>query len=114
MRMVDRAGFLALPAGTFFVKAGSRWAFGGLCIKDDNAGDNDWYELDPAGIASDDTGEWLDRLEEMERAGASYPMQDAVARDGLYEDGALFLIYERDDLLRLRDMVDVAIALEAA
>lgn len=113
MRLVDRKAFLILPSGTFYVKAGTRWSFGGLCIKGDNAGDNDWWEMDPAGIASDDSGQWLDRLDEMWRDGASYPMQDAVCRDGLYEEKALFLIFERDDLLRLRGMVDAVLEVTA-
>jgi hypothetical protein len=55
--------------------------------------------------------EAADRLDEMLERGASFPMEDAVSRDGLHEEDALFLVFEKDDLLKLRDMIDKAISL---
>lgn len=109
MRVVDRKTFLALPPGTAYCK-GAKWYFNGLCFKHENAGTNDWYGFDPAWVDGNDSGECFDRLEEMAERGASYPMQDSISRDGLFDADALFLVFERDDLLRLREMVDEAIA----
>lgn len=108
MRVVDRDTFLTLPAGTIYCK-GTRWIFGGLNMKHENCGKNDWYAADPAWVDGADSSECLDRLEEMLAKGASYPMQDSICRDGLFNDEAVFLIYERADLLILRGWIDTAL-----
>lgn len=108
MRVVDRATFLALPPGTIYCK-GVRWAFEGLNVKQETAGSNDWYALDPAWVDGHDSGECIDRLEEMLAKGASYPMQDSACRDGLFDADAVFLIFERADLLTLRAWIDAAL-----
>lgn len=108
MRLVDRKTFLALPEGTIYAK-GKPWAFEGLNIKDENAGSNDWWYLEPCWIESAGSHEHFDFLEEMQTKGASYPMQESISRDGLYDDDAIFLVFERADLLRLRGMIDKAI-----
>jgi hypothetical protein len=110
MRCVDRKTFLSLPAGTIYCK-GKQWFFEGLCIKGDSIGDIDWYEHDPAWVDADDSGEAFDRLEKMLTAGASFPMQDSECRDALFDKEAIFLIFERDDLQKLRGYVDTALNL---
>ncbi len=109
MRIVDRKTFLALPEGTVFAK-GKPFAFGGLTFKHENAGRNDWWELEPNGIEAHHSGELFDRYELMLSRGASFPMVESVVRDGLYDDNAIFLVFERDDLARLRDMIDKALS----
>lgn len=108
MRLVDRKTFLALPEGTIYAK-GKPWAFESLNIKDENAGSNDWWYFEPCWIESAGSHEHFDFLEEMQTKGTSYPMQESISRDGLYDDDAIFLVFERADLLRLRDMIDKAI-----
>lgn len=109
MKIVDRKTFLALPEGTIYAK-GVPWSFEGLSIKDENAGSNDWWYLEPCWVEANDSSEVFDRLTEMQERGASYPMQTSITRDGLYDEDAIFLVFERDDLLKLREMVDKAIA----
>jgi hypothetical protein len=109
MKVVDRKTFLGLPAGTFYCK-GVQWAFQTICIKDDNSGENDWYEFNPAWINEDSTT-CFDSLAEMLERGTSRPMQDTICRDGCFDEEAIFLIFERDDLLKLREKIDVAMAL---
>lgn len=109
MKVVDRKTFLQLPAGTAYAK-GKEWYFGGLEFKHENAGSNDWWSLEPTWIESEGSHESFDLLEKMLKDGASVQMIDSITRDGLYDDDAIFLIFEKNDLLRLRDMIDAAIA----
>lgn len=109
MRAVNRKTFLSLPAGTIYCK-GVRWAFDGLCIKDDSL-ENDWIYLDPAWPSSHDSGEACDILETSLATGSSFPCEDAMGRDGCFTDDAVFLIFEKDDLLALRSYIDRAIDL---
>jgi hypothetical protein len=110
MKIYRRKQFLQLPVGTIYAK-GERWCFGSLHIKHDTTDYGDWWSLDPCWIAANDSGEAADRLDEMLDKGASFPMEDAVSRDGLHEEDALFLVFERDDLLQLRDVIDKAISI---
>lgn len=109
MRVVDRKTFLTLPAGTIYCK-GVRWAFEGLCIKDDSLG-NDWIYLDPAWPSAHDSGEAVDLLEGSLETGSSFPCEDDMGRDGCFTEDAVFLIFEKDDLMSLRDHVNAALAL---
>jgi hypothetical protein len=104
MRVVDRKTFLGLPEGTFYCK-GERWCFDDMCLKGESLS-NDWFYLSFNWIESDDSGMAFDRLEDMAANGASYPMEDAWTRDGCFDDDALFLVFERDDLERLRGLID--------
>ena len=108
MRIYGRKEFLKLPAGTAYFK-GKRWHFDGLTFKGDSLR-NDWFETDPGWIDGKGSGECFDRLEEMLTDGASYPMQGVERRDGCYDDDDLFLVPERDDLLKLREWIDAAIS----
>lgn len=108
MRVYNRAEFLKLPAGTIFAKS-KQWYFNGLAIKDETAGD-DWWELNPAWIDGEGSHVWFDRLAEMLVKGTSYPMDDSIGRDGMYDADAIFLIFEKADLEKLRGYIDAAIS----
>jgi hypothetical protein len=110
MRIYRRKEFLELPEGTIYAK-GEPWCFGPLEIKHDTTDYGDWWSLDPCWIEANDSSEAVDRLDQMLEHGASYPMQDAISRDGLHEADALFLVFEKDDLMRLRGMIDKAMNL---
>lgn len=114
MRILRRKEFLALPAGTIYAK-GKEWYFNGLEIKHETTGikGDDWWSLDPAWIegTGDGPGGWFDTLEKMLETGASHPMDDSISRDGYFESDALFLIFEKGDLLTLREFIDRAIEL---
>jgi hypothetical protein len=111
MKVVDRKTFLALPAGTIYAK-GEPWAFGGLCIKAETTG-NDWYYTDPAWVeaGNGDIGDAVDALEAGLRDGVSVPGEQNIGRDGCYDDGAVFLVWEAADLEWLREQVDAALRL---
>jgi hypothetical protein len=111
MRIYRRKEFLRLPEGTVYAK-GKPWYFGALSIKHDTTDYGDWWSLDPCWISANDSSEAVDRLEAMLEEGASHPMEDSIGRDGLIqEEDALFLVFEKDDLLKLREMIDKAISL---
>lgn len=109
MRVVDRKTFLELPEGTVYCK-GEEWSFDGLTFKFETCGTNDWWSMDPAWVDGKDPIECVDRLEEMKNDGASYPMQISIGRDGCFDKDAMFLVFEREDLLKLRDLIDKGIS----
>lgn len=108
MRVLNRADFLKSPAGTIYAK-GVQWAFEGLSIKADTLG-NDWVCLEPAWVSAHDSGEAFDRLEQMLHNGASFPAEDSFGRDGYFDDGAIFLVFERGDLETLQSHILAALA----
>jgi hypothetical protein len=111
MKIVNRQKFLDLPPGTFFSE-GRQWYFETLKIKGDtfHGGTGDFGELDPAWVASETGPDAFDRLNEMLANGSSYPMEDAMGRNGMFEADALYLVFEKADLLQLREMIDEAVA----
>jgi hypothetical protein len=112
MRVVNRKTFLALPAGTIYCK-GVRWAFDSLSIKDDSLA-NDWFYLDPAWPSAQDCGEACELLGNSLETGSSFACEDAIGRDGCFDEDAVFLIFEKDDLTTLRSYIDRAIDLGQA
>lgn len=109
MRVVNRKTFLSLPVGTIYCK-GFEWTFESLCVKGETLEFNDWFLLDPSWI-DEDSSTCFESLGEMLERGTSRPMQDTICRDGCYDDGAIFLVFEKADLHKLREMIDTAIAL---
>lgn len=111
MRVMNKADFLKLPPGVAYC-CGKKWYFYSLNFKGDSIPDTvgDWYELDPAWVDGHDSGECFDRLTDMLEKGASYPMQDSECRNGLYEDDDIFLVFEKADLLKLKEWIDAAIS----
>lgn len=109
VKVYRRKEFLALPEGMIYAK-GKPWYFDGLQIKFDTSHNgNDWWSLDPSWIASEKGDDAFVRLDEMLEKGSSYPMQDAISRDGLNDESDLFLVFEVEDLRKLGGMIDAAI-----
>lgn len=103
---------MKLPEGIFYAK-GEKWYFGDIMMKGEtvsNEGRNiDWYQSSFNWVDGNDTGECIYRLEEMKNNGASYPMQDNICRDGMFEDTEIFLVYEKSDLEKLKEYIQRAI-----
>lgn len=110
MRLYQRAEFLKLPEGTIFNK-GVQWNFGCLSVKGESTNYNDFYCCDLDWVDGNNSEECFDRLDSMLKDGASFPAQDSGCRDGLFDDDAIFLVWERADLEKLRGYVDDAIVL---
>lgn len=109
MKIVDRKTFLAMPAGTIYCK-GVPWAFDGITIKGSSL-TNDWSYLDMAWPSAFDSGEASQILDSSLQDGTSFPCEDAFGRDGCFDDEAVFLIFEKEDLKALRGRIDDALDL---
>jgi hypothetical protein len=107
MRVVNRAEFLALPAGTIYAK-GKPWHFEGVTIKGDSLAD-DWIYLDLAWPESSGDMDSFDKLAAMLSEGASFPMQESYGRDGCFDAEEIFLVWERADLLALVAHINAAL-----
>lgn len=97
---------MKLPEGTLFCK-GKPWGFENLHVKGETL-TNDFYARSLQWVSANDSGEAMDRLEEMKEHGASYPIEDAEGRDGCFDNEDLFLVYEASDLADLKDVVTKA------
>lgn len=108
MRIVDRKTFLALPAGTLYLK-GERWVFGQLCVKEHTCADgNDWCYLNPFWPLAYESGEAFSALERSLQTGASFEMEDVQIRDGTFQEDAIFMILESADLAVLHRLLSDA------
>jgi hypothetical protein len=114
VKLYTRDKFMALPAGVFFVKMAGKWANQDLCVKGETIIGRegraiDFYEQTLNIIDFADSNVLVEQLEEMLEAGASYPYNRTDGRDGMFDDGDMFLVYEREDLAGLADQIRTAI-----
>lgn len=112
MRIVNRQKFMELPSGTLYRKFIKPYSFDDVKVKYDSlkSADNSQYSdfvCMPLGdVEFDCTGQYFERLDDMMYQGISYPLDlDCAGRDGCFEQDAMFLVYERDDLIKLRDFI---------
>ena len=110
MKIYRRDAFLKLPPGTIYAQ-GRTWHFGTLAVKGDTIGD-DWSCLNPMWIEATDDGDQWAMLNAMLEGDASVPMETSYGRDGCFDIDALFLVAERDDLVKLRDVIDAALHID--
>lgn len=103
MRIIKQSEFVALPAGVFYMHY-EPCTFGDLRVKGDSRSHNDWLFTPTDTIDSFDTGQWLDRLDEMVTHGASYPLDFGanLTRHGMYDpDDSLIAVLDRVDAVGL-------------
>lgn len=108
MRIYNRIDFLKLPAGTIY-SMGKEWYFDSFCVKDESW-DNDWVYLDPCWSNGKDSGECFDILADSLATGSSFEMASSYGRDGGFDPEEIFLVFEKDDLIILKDYLEKAIA----
>lgn len=95
MRRVTRAELLALPAGVLYRERLPSASFGGLCMKAETWA-NDWLYRDlEVPVDCEDSTERWDLLEGGRRFALDF---DGCSRDGAFEDGAEYFVYEASDL----------------
>jgi len=104
MRLVKKVEFLTLPEGTLFARLQQKWVFTELSIKSQSLPPDDFWEI-PTG--------WIDagfnELEEMlADSSVSYPAEDTIQREGLYDDDSVYLVYEKDDVDKLIERLRAA------
>lgn len=108
MRIVNKQEFYTLPSGTLYSEY-RPCHFNGLMIKLDtcyHSENNDPFDflyIDLIGsVKAESSDEEADILHAREKDGKSFAMEfDCSARDGLYEDDALYAIYEVEDIMGL-------------
>lgn len=122
MRIIDRKEFITMPQGTIFSKIpanenGCITAYTeGLYLLEEtmvfshylegDEGGSDYIYLDLIDFCVNDCGEHASAFQEMRR---DLIINDAYERDGLYEYDEHYLIYEKNDLIKLRDIIDKSI-----
>ena len=117
MKIVSRATFLAMPAGTVFSKY-EPCAFGDLMVKTDtiiiadspSGGDFRFTSVSDA-IDSYSSGDFADKLFDAADHGTSVAMDFHIqARDGDFDPGQLFAVWEKADVLGLIGRLNEAVA----
>jgi hypothetical protein len=103
MKVVNRADFLKLPESTVYAK-GKPWYFNDINVKHDTTtSGNDWWFMDFCWPDTEkgDLESCTNVLEDSLNNGTSFPMINAVCRNGIHDSEDLFLIFEKPDLDRL-------------
>jgi len=114
MRVYNRKDFLKLPNGIIFCK-GVKWCFDTMKIKCQSLNHceyDDFVYMDLCNIDSEDTGSWVDKLEDSLLNGTSYPININTEGDGLFEKDSIFLVFEKEDLQYLSDIIKECIPLQ--
>lgn len=113
MRLVNRDVFLSMEPGTIYsyclYKEDEDFDFNGINVKHETIGNNDWCYTNPQEIRLFYGEDFYNKLKEMLVKGISCPMGNGGQRDGLFDANAVFLIFEKEDLLLLRKWIDEAI-----
>ena len=100
MKIVSLSIFLSLPPGTLFSKY-SPCAFDELLIKGDScSGAPDFfYQSIASAVDCNGSSDLMDVLDKAERDGTSVSMDfDCQGRDGMFEQGQLFAVWESADV----------------
>jgi hypothetical protein len=112
MKIVDRATFLALPAGTVFTKYQPA-NLGAPAIKGETVAGVDFVvqPLDPWFLGARGSEGYIDILFAMQGGQASPPVDyDCGGRDGLFDQDQLFAVWDRADLEALIARLQRALA----
>jgi len=102
MKIINRKQFLETTEGTIYSKF-DPYIIDGLYIKNESLG-NDWYYQDLiSSIECNDSGEYTDKLFKAKNDPEYELRQDynTSQRDGLFDETQLFLIYDKDDVVKL-------------
>lgn len=111
MRIVDRATFLALPSGTLFSKY-ALLDFGPLGVKGETlpSGEDFFYQQIADAVDAESSENLLDLLlSAQENGDRVYLDLHGEGRDGLFETGQMYAVWEREDVLALIDRLHEAL-----
>ena len=103
MKIVNRTQFLAMPPGVIFA-TGDRWALFEWRMKGENSGSNDFFyhPLDWASYDNQSSEDMVDIAEACLSNGTSVTLEfDDIARDGMYDDDAIYAVMEAGDIAAL-------------
>jgi hypothetical protein len=113
MKIVDRTTFLASPPGTLF-STYVPYCFGDLCIKGETLDGDTWYQTLSDELCLRD-GWDADReealLDHALKTGASLPLMfSRETRDGALDEKSLFAVWEPEDVQKLIERLQQALA----
>jgi hypothetical protein len=98
MKIINLKEFRKLPAGTIFMKY-EPCVFGHLMCKGETWEYDFLYENISYDFDAKDSGEWADKLFLCEEEGESITLDFNIGcRDGMFEEGQLFAVYEKKDI----------------
>ena len=101
MKIVDRATFLSMPQNTVFAKYEPS-VFGPIEIKGETWGNDFLTQQIVDAIDSDGTSDFMAKLDDAQANGTSLKMDFyCLGRDGCFDDGQLFAIFEKVDVMAL-------------
>lgn len=109
MKIINRAAFLALPAGTVYAKYAPCY-MEELAIKGETWS-NDFQVQDIAdAIECTGSSDFSDKLIESQECGTSLSMDfNCMGRDGCFDEGQLFAVFERCDVIALIWRLEMAL-----
>ena len=101
MKIVDRKTFLGMSENTVFSKYSPHY-FSELMIKGESWDEDFLYQKIVDAIESEDSYDFLNKIDNTAKDGSSLKMDfDCLSRDGLFDEGQLFAIWGKDDVLAL-------------
>lgn len=110
MKIVNAEEFLKLPEFTLYCKYEPCIYQGNMCIKLESIYDGDesidffYQTIDQ--VQHQDSDDWFEKLDEMEEKGSSFPVdKENSSRDGCYDKDQLYMIYEKEDVLAIIEML---------
>jgi hypothetical protein len=110
MRIVNKQEFYKLPSGTLYSEY-EPCIFTGLKIKNetiihDNEPEDFFYEDLIGNVCADSSAVFIDILEKCEKDKSEFNLNfESGSRDGLFEDGALYAVYNTDEILALSEKI---------
>lgn len=115
MKLYNRKEFIQLPAGTIYSKIDNPWCdlmIGLYCKTSGDEYTNDWVEQDLIGEAGfpNDIKDGADAFEYQLNLRDTY--QDfqtdleCAGRDGLYNEDDKFVVWDKNDITKLRDYLN--------
>lgn len=117
MRIVNKQEFYKLPNGTLYSEYRPCY-FSGLQIKNETIFDGDrpvdfFYEDLIGNVDADSSGDFFDILEKCEKDKSEFNLDfDCGSRDGLYEEDALYAVYNTDEIIALSNKISQCIGWE--
>lgn len=105
MKILNREQFLSLPSGILYMKY-EPYNLGELQIKESTL-DNDFICLDLNGIEMSDEEQLFHVLIEAQENGRNVELDmELTYRDALYDKNQLFMVLEKDDVLKLTNKLN--------
>lgn len=109
MKIVNRKEFLALPENTLFAKCGDH-DIGELHIKGETMG-NDFVSASFKGYEYEEASDFCSKFDKMveEKIQLPFAPYDDACRDGLFDEDQLFMIYDKEDIKKIIEMLQQCI-----